>query len=436
MPTTAAPVGALKRAVTPTSAAPPATPTATPAAGAATGSIRAAAGTWWDPKPTPSAPSTPSTPSKRPGQAASVDDRLAAARALVPDPAQLSQLPADEQDRVVATFAAARSRAFDAIASELEARIPAGKAGEQGLEAQLEEAQQGAKPERERRLREEVAASPIGAQLLEFERRAGVTVTIHTDEELAAAHQEGDAGVSYGDNVDINSRTVARDVYLHEMTHQVDSKTKVIALDGDTRSKEQVVAEATANYERLGLDPSEVAPLVDATYGKTTDGDAATHGHTRLTEARQHRLDAGGQPMSAEEISAVADLSLPRERDINVVGDLRGDDRSKDGAARDYAKGRGIAVDGRSTEDVAADLSALADAAEAKIVAIEQRGGRVEQAPPSGPTKQPGTGGTKEGGGGIGGGGIGGAAGGGAADGLGIDVGETIAKLAKALLGS
>ena len=96
---------------------------------------------------------------------------------------------------------------------------------------QLEEAQQGAKPERERAMREDLAKTATGREMLEFERRAGVPIKVLTDREWrAAGHGENVAAFSAGDEgLTFRVTSLNAHVYTHEMTHQVDSKTGVLA---------------------------------------------------------------------------------------------------------------------------------------------------------------------------------------------------------------
>ena len=346
-----------------------------------------------------------------------VHEQLEAARNHTPPADELRNLPSEDRQAVIDRYRAEQSALYDQVATRLEDEggpsredyTINGKFLEwEYRDAQayyadsLEEAQQGAKPERERALREELAQTPTGREMLEFERRAGVPITVLTDREWrAAGHDPNTLAFSAGDEgLTFNVRHLNSHVYVHEMTHQVDHRTGILAPEGDPRSKEQVIADAQAKYREFGLDPAEVPAVVDATYHQPDLGHSLSHAHTRLAEARHHRLEQGGQPLTADEMREVMALSLPREQDTTWVG--RYHDREEadsgydEGAFRDYARSRGVEVDGRSLDDVAADLQAKAEAAEAQIVEIERRG---TTAP--GPKSGGGIGGALEGLGGL-----------------------------------
>jgi hypothetical protein len=170
-------------------------------------------------------------------------------------------------------------------------------------------------------MREELARTPAGREMLEFEQNAGVPIKVLTDAEWrTAGHDTGTAAFAAGDEgITFNVKYLDSQTYVHEMTHEVDHHTKVLAAPDDTRTREQVIEEATANYEKFGLDPSEVPALVDATYHQGPDGLTLSHTHTRLAEARLHRQENGGTALDEGEIRQVLSLALPREQDNRAI---------------------------------------------------------------------------------------------------------------------
>jgi hypothetical protein len=344
-----------------------------------------------DPAP-PEQQSPPPTQTKpEPPKQPSVTDQLHEAHDHVPPKDLLERLAPEDRERVVAEYKAEQSAMYDRVATRLERegppdrddfKLPNGKVMDWEYRDalayygdQLEEAQQGAKAERLRRLRSELAQTETGREMLEFERRAGVPIRIKTDREWkrdgegenVLAYSAGDEGLTFR-VTQLNTH-----VYVHEMTHQIDHRTKILAPEGDTRSKEQVIAEAKAKYEEFGLDPTEVEPIVDATYHQP-DFDL-THGHTRLGEARHHRLELGGEPLTADEMREVLGYSVPRQR-LNRIRDNWNDHKDEAELRRD-ATAAGIDVAGLTPDQIIERISARHEELEQKIVAIEQRGTRA-----------------------------------------------------------
>lgn len=372
-------------------------------------------------------------PKDTPPAKPSITDQLDAARAHTPPAEELRNLPPEDQQAIRDTYAAEQSKLYDAAATQLEQQ---GRPAREDFtvngkflsweyqdalsyyDGQLEEAQQGAKPERVRAMREELARTPAGREMLEFEQNAGIPIKVLTTAEWrragngdnVAAFASGEEGITFkADSLDAQT-------YVHEMTHEVDHFTKVLAAPDDTRTREQVIQEATANYEKYGLDPSEVPALVDATYHQGPDGLTLSHTHTRLAEARLHRQEDGGNALDDGEIRQVLSLALPREQDNRAI-DLYNEAVENDPAAapdalvklREYALTRGIEAAGMSAPDLIAKLNERKDGFDTQIVAIEQDGRTSGNASSTGA-----------------GGGIGGVAGGigGLADGIGGVVGS------------
>ncbi|MCW2921123.1 MAG: hypothetical protein JWL76_997 [Thermoleophilia bacterium] len=389
------------------------------------------------PAPTPAATDTtkPSVPGQEvpkqdtPAAKPTVTEQLEAARNNKPSAAELRNLPPEDQQSIRDTYQAEQSKLYDTVATQLEqqGRPTRGEFTVNGkflsweyqdalsyYDGQLEEAQQGAKPERVRAMRAELAETPAGREMLEFEKRAGVPIKVLTTAEWRrAGHADNVAAFAAGEEgITFKADSLNAHVYVHEMTHEVDHYTKVLAPPEDTRTREQVIQEATANYEKYGLDPGEVPALVDATYHQGPDHTTLTHAHTRLAEARLHRQQHGGTPLDDGEIRQVLSLSLPREQDNRAI-DLYNEAVEHDPASapdalvklREYALTRGIEAAGMSADDLIALLNGRKAGFEAKIVDLEQAGTRSS----SGGGQKGGVGGVASGLGGLAG--IGGAVG-------------------------
>jgi hypothetical protein len=340
------------------------------------------------------APAEDVAPAEPASSGPSTTERLEAAREHVPDDAMLQGKSPEEQERIRTEYRAEQSAMYDEVATELEGRgrpkredfrLPNGKVMDWEYrdalayyDSQLEEAQQGAKPERLRRLRSELAETETGREMLEFERRAGVPITIKTDAEWRRDGEDpGVLAYSSGDNgLTFNVRNLNTHVYVHEMTHQVDHRTHILAPAGDGRTRDEVVAEATKLYEQYGLDATEVPAVVDATYGQPEQGAALSHAHTRLTEARHHRIELGGEPLTEAEMREVLDQSRPREQDIATLASWN--DGHDDAALLAYAQSTGIDTSGKDAQQVADEIQTRVTERESRIAAVERRGTRAE----------------------------------------------------------